>query len=139
MNPGFARLTRWAGTALALAVMASAPVPAAADNFSFGYSSGFGHHRHHHYPYWWGPRVVYAPPPVIVVPQPSVVYGPPAPIYYQAPYQAPLSAAPTSQPYRAADGRLCREYQTTINVGGVMQPSYGTACQQPDGTWRIVN
>jgi surface antigen len=24
-------------------------------------------------------------------------------------------------------------------VGGKMQQGYGTACRQPDGSWRIVN
>lgn len=29
-----------------------------------------------------------------------------------------------------------REYQTTIIVGGKRERAYGTACLQPDGTWR---
>jgi surface antigen len=36
------------------------------------------------------------------------------------------------------NGAVCREYQQTINVGGQTQEGYGTACRQPDGTWRIV-
>ena len=35
-------------------------------------------------------------------------------------------------------GAYCREFQQTINVGGQPQQGYGTACQQPDGTWKIV-
>lgn len=35
-------------------------------------------------------------------------------------------------------GRYCREYQTTINVGGKNQQAYGRACRMPDGQWRIV-
>lgn len=35
-------------------------------------------------------------------------------------------------------GRYCREYQHTIMVGGQQQQAYGTACQQPDGSWEIV-
>lgn len=35
-------------------------------------------------------------------------------------------------------GEYCREYRTTINVAGRSQQGYGTACRQPDGTWRIV-
>ena len=35
-------------------------------------------------------------------------------------------------------GEYCREYQTTISVGGRLQETYGTTCRQPDGTWRIV-
>jgi surface antigen len=34
-------------------------------------------------------------------------------------------------------GQYCREYQQTINVGGETEKGYGTACRQPDGTWRI--
>jgi hypothetical protein len=29
-----------------------------------------------------------------------------------------------------------REYQTTITVGGQREKAYGTACLQPDGSWR---
>ena len=36
-------------------------------------------------------------------------------------------------------GQLCREYQTTIVVQGRTQQGFGTACQQPDGTWRVVS
>ena len=35
-------------------------------------------------------------------------------------------------------GRYCREYQQTITVGGKQQSGYGTACQQPDGSWEVV-
>jgi len=35
-------------------------------------------------------------------------------------------------------GRYCREYQQTVYVGGKQESAYGTACQQPDGTWEIV-
>jgi surface antigen len=41
--------------------------------------------------------------------------------------------------YQTAGGQYCREYQQTITVGGERQPSYGTACRQPDGTWHIVS
>jgi surface antigen len=37
-----------------------------------------------------------------------------------------------------ATGNYCREFQQTITVGGQPQQGYGTACRQPDGTWRIV-
>jgi len=33
----------------------------------------------------------------------------------------------------------CREYQQTIVVGGKEQTAYGTACRQPDGSWKIQN
>lgn len=34
-------------------------------------------------------------------------------------------------------GRVCREYQQTIVVGGKTQSGYGQACQQSDGSWQI--
>lgn len=40
---------------------------------------------------------------------------------------------------RSTAGRYCREYQQTIVVGGKTQNGYGTACQQPDGSWEVVN
>ncbi len=38
-----------------------------------------------------------------------------------------------------AQGRPCREFITTISIGGEQQQGYGTACRQPDGTWQIVS
>ena len=39
----------------------------------------------------------------------------------------------------ASDGSACREYQQTVTIGGRTERAYGTACQQADGSWRIVN
>ena len=36
-------------------------------------------------------------------------------------------------------GAYCREYQTTVTVGGKSEQAYGTSCRQPDGSWQIVN
>jgi len=41
--------------------------------------------------------------------------------------------------YEDASGQYCREFQQTVDVGGESQQAYGTACRQPDGTWKIVN
>jgi surface antigen len=41
--------------------------------------------------------------------------------------------------YRNTDGRYCREYRTTAVVAGKRQQLYGTACRQPDGSWRVMN
>ncbi len=40
--------------------------------------------------------------------------------------------------YQDANGMYCREYSQTITVGGKTQKGYGTACRQPDGSWKIV-
>lgn len=39
--------------------------------------------------------------------------------------------------YLGAEAPNCREYTQQIRIGGEVQTSYGTACQQPDGTWQI--
>lgn len=41
--------------------------------------------------------------------------------------------------YEDRRGNYCREYQQTIVVGGRKQQSYGTACQQRDGSWKLVS
>lgn len=33
----------------------------------------------------------------------------------------------------------CREYRSTADVGGKKQQVYGTACRQPDGSWKVVS
>lgn len=77
----------------------------------------------------------YYPPPVYYVP----AYYPPAPAYYAQP---PVVYAPSSPPTSASAPSYstsnCREYQATQNIGGTAQQVVGTACLQPDGTWRIV-
>jgi surface antigen len=51
---------------------------------------------------------------------------------------ADVSTMPTST-YMSSSGENCREYQTTITVGGKHENAYGTACRQPDGSWKVVN
>jgi len=36
-----------------------------------------------------------------------------------------------------ANNTYCREFQQTVTVGGQQQSAYGTACRQPDGSWKI--
>ena len=40
--------------------------------------------------------------------------------------------------YQTTSGQYCREFQQTITIGGQPQQSFGTACRQPDGTWKIA-
>ena len=40
--------------------------------------------------------------------------------------------------YQNNQGEYCREYTQTIVVGGKKQEGYGTACRQPDGSWKIT-
>lgn len=44
----------------------------------------------------------------------------------------------TTREGSSSAGRYCREYQQTVYVGGKQESAYGTACQQPDGSWEIV-
>lgn len=37
------------------------------------------------------------------------------------------------------NGRYCREFQQTITVAGQKEDAYGTACQNPDGSWELVS
>ena len=41
--------------------------------------------------------------------------------------------------YQTAQGDNCREYQQTVTIDGKSERAHGTACRQPDGTWKIVN
>lgn len=33
----------------------------------------------------------------------------------------------------------CREYTATATIGGRREQTYGTACRQPDGAWKLMN
>ena len=41
--------------------------------------------------------------------------------------------------YEASPGQYCREYTQAVEIGGKRETTYGTACRQPDGTWKIMN
>jgi surface antigen len=75
--------------------------------------------------------------------------------YYHQTSQNALETAPTGQviawnnpdsghsgtitPTRTfqSGSQFCREYSQTVNVGGKKQQAYGTACRQPDGSWKV--
>jgi hypothetical protein len=80
------------------------------------------------------PPAYYAPPP----------YYPPPPAYPPSGYAPPPNYAPAPQPVAdaappqsAAQGN-CRKFQRAINVDGHSVMAYCMACQQPDGSWRII-
>jgi hypothetical protein len=83
-----------------------------------------------------GAPYYYAPYP------PAVVYAPPPPVYAAPPIvyaTPPASAPPASATAAAPAGQTCREFQTPAMIDGRQQMTRGTACQQPDGSWRFVN
>jgi hypothetical protein len=54
---------------------------------------------------------------------------------------APPAASPVTPVEPAGPAATtpeCREYQTTITIGGKPEKAYGRACRQPDGTWKQV-
>ena len=51
--------------------------------------------------------------------------------------QQSYAVTPTAT-YQDTSGRFCREYQTTVTIGGKAQAAYGRACRQPDGSWQVV-
>ena len=108
--------------------------------------SGYWYHGPHGgRPGWWWvvggtwyfyPAPVYPYPDPYAVPPPAVYAAPPA-VVVPAP-TGTVVATPNSAPYVGPNGQTCREYQSTATVGGAQQQTYGTACLQPDGSWRIV-
>lgn len=46
---------------------------------------------------------------------------------------------PVREGRQASTGGLCRQYKQTIYVDGQSETAYGTACQNGDGTWQLVN
>ncbi|MBI3454108.1 MAG: glycine zipper 2TM domain-containing protein [Rhodospirillales bacterium] len=45
---------------------------------------------------------------------------------------------PVREGRNQSTGEYCREFQQTVQVGGQTERAYGTACRQPDGSWRVV-
>ncbi len=61
------------------------------------------------------------------------------PIAWNNPDSGHYGSVTPTRTYEAAPGQYCREYQQTVTVGGEHQSSYGTACRQPDGSWKVAN
>jgi len=61
------------------------------------------------------------------------------PVYWRNEHSGNYGTVTPVREGRSASGYYCREYQHTIYVGGKAERGYGTACQQPDGSWQIVN
>jgi surface antigen len=49
-----------------------------------------------------------------------------------------VTVVPT-ETYQKPSGQYCREFTTDVVVGGKKEAAYGTACRQPDGSWKIVS
>lgn len=50
------------------------------------------------------------------------------------------TVTPTSTAYARAEGQTCRDFTTSVTLReGRSATSSGTACKQPDGSWRVVS
>ncbi|MDR3449477.1 MAG: hypothetical protein P4M15_07005 [Alphaproteobacteria bacterium] len=122
-------------TLLAVTGMAATVVPAQAHDhgharLSIGLGFGGGYYPYYS-PYYYG--YPYYGPPVVYAEPPPVIYTQPAPVYVTPPETA-LPSTQASPTYTDQQGRTCRQFQSTIDNA----PVSGTACLQPDGTWRTV-
>jgi hypothetical protein len=49
-----------------------------------------------------------------------------------------MATFPSPQTAAVPPPQNCREYNAEVMIGGQPQPAFGTACQQPDGSWQIT-
>jgi hypothetical protein len=56
-------------------------------------------------------------------------------IEWKNPDGATMTVVP--QPAFQAGGKICREFQQTVTIAGRPQQAFGTACRQPDGSWKL--
>ena len=60
-------------------------------------------------------------------------------VAWQNPDSGHAGTVTPTRTYQTAQGTYCREYTQTVTIDGKKENSYGTACRQPDGSWKIVN
>jgi hypothetical protein len=141
-------LTKLAAAALGVVVLSAAPAFAGDDGHRRKHHKQ--HQKHHHHQSWHGHhyghgghhnRHRHGSSVRIVLWHPAPVYRAyPAPVYVPAPVAyEPIANAVPLRNFQDANGRYCREYQRTADIGGVRQQIYGTACMMPDGSWQIVS
>ncbi|WP_073956201.1 RT0821/Lpp0805 family surface protein [Thalassospira sp. TSL5-1] len=41
--------------------------------------------------------------------------------------------------FKNEDDQYCREYNASVKINGAQQKTLGTACLQPDGSWRLLS
>jgi surface antigen len=61
------------------------------------------------------------------------------PVSWQNPDSGHAGSVTPTRTYQTAQGSYCREFQQTVTIDGKQEKSYGTACRQPDGSWKITN
>lgn len=86
--------------------------------------------------YGFGAGAYEAPSTIVytgLVPLPPITTVLP-PVILSQPASQPLPATSASEPFQDSRGRTCRTFKATVNGS----PLSGTACLQPDGSWRTV-
>ncbi len=61
------------------------------------------------------------------------------PVAWSNPDSGHSGTVTPTKTYQTASGSYCREYQQTVTINGKQEKAYGTACRQPDGSWKVVN
>jgi len=62
-----------------------------------------------------------------------------APSSWQNPDTGASGSITPTRTYQIENGQYCREYTQDITVGGEKHQTYGTACRQSDGSWKVQN
>jgi len=61
------------------------------------------------------------------------------PVAWQNPDSGHSGTVTPTKTYQTANGNYCRDYQAAVVIDGKQERATGTACRQPDGSWRVVN
>ncbi len=61
------------------------------------------------------------------------------PVAWQNPDNGHSGTVTVVKTYQSSSNTYCREYQQTVTIDGKQEKAYGTACRQPDGSWKVVN
>lgn len=67
-------------------------------------------------------------------------YGSPLnePIVWENPRSGNYGRITPIREGRSTGGMYCREFQSEVTINGRRENAHGTACREPDGSWRIV-
>lgn len=49
------------------------------------------------------------------------------------------TVTPTREGRHSGTGNYCREFRQTVTIDGKTEEAFGTACRQPDGSWKITS
>ena len=60
-------------------------------------------------------------------------------VSWQNPDSGHTGAVTPTRTYQTPTGQYCREFVHTVYIDGKAQKGHGTACREPDGSWRLVS